>query len=162
MEFTKDLSRLFPSIRDSKSLAIFPDHAVPNRALARLSGQPRIFFDAHCLKPFGHFHCITVGTARGDDRAPCDGIPSGVSPLNLSFSHLVLPTIAWPAAASDRSAYRIDDLKSDEVLFVVRHHNTFVRPSDCGDDHVEPASRLAGRFAFSHQARPDQPRPVVE
>src|SRR6266702_3003702 len=66
------------------------------------------------------------------------------------------------ADASDRSSYRIDDRESDEVLFVIRYHNTLVRPGDCGDDHVEPASRLAGRFAFSHQARPDQPRLVVE
>jgi len=73
-----------------------------------------------------------------------------------------LPTNSCPTAASDRSSDRIDDLESDEVLFVVRHHNTFVRPGDCGDDHVEPASRLAGRFAFSHHVRPDQPRLVVE
>jgi hypothetical protein len=35
-------------------------------------------------------------------------------------------------APSDRSAHRIDDFESGEVLFVIRYHNTLVRP--CAQD----------------------------
>src|SRR5258708_14701289 len=85
----EDLPWLLPSIGDSERLAVFPHQAVPYRAFARLPGKSRIFFDAHGFKALGHLHRITMGASGGDDRAACDGIPSGVSPLYLTFGHLV-------------------------------------------------------------------------
>ena len=41
------------------------------------------------------------------------------------------------------------------VAIEVRRTQHTRGPGDCGAHHVEPASRLAGRLAFSHQARPD-------
>jgi hypothetical protein len=73
-----------------KRCPIFPNDTIPDGPLAAALREPLVFIDTHRFKAFCHLHRVAVGAARRNDGAADDGIPSGIGPLDLRFSHFRL------------------------------------------------------------------------
>ena len=60
------------------------------------------------------------------------------------------------------TAQRIEKPNSGKVFLIIRDHQALIRPSDSGDDHVEPAARSTCGFSLGHQFCPEEARLFVE
>lgn len=135
---------------DRQRVHILAHDTVSDRASAGFPRQPSIFFDAHCFEARRHLHGVAIRAACGDNRTSRDGIPCGVGPLDLGFSHTALPNYILGDAASFRSTHGIDERDTCEVFFVACHHYTVHGASDGSDDHVKRTSRSSRSFPLSH------------
>jgi hypothetical protein len=88
---------------------IFAHDAIPNSPASAAARQSVIFLDVHGFEPLRHLHSVTICTSSAHNRAPCDGIPRCVRPLDLRLGHWHLVLIeatepeceSWPALLPD-------------------------------------------------------------